>query len=167
MSRKPLLPLAATALALGALAPAMAEDKPVTPQASPAPATATAPATPPVKHHPKPIAPPPPLLPTPQSGPSAFDAEKRLANLTARLKLSPEQQAKLKPILEETQAKVKEARAPGTKPTAAQDKVKKILEDADNRMRLVFDGAQKEEWEKIKAEVKTQSRTPFKGTTLE
>jgi hypothetical protein len=164
MSRKPLLPLAAAVIAVFALANARAQDKAPAPEAAP---TTEAKPTPPAKRHPKPIAPPAPMAPTPQSGPAAFSAEKRLENMTARLKLSTDQQAKLKPILEETEAKVKEARAPGAKPQASQDKVKKILEDADNRIRLVLDGEQKAEWEKVKAEVKTQSRTPFKATTLE
>jgi hypothetical protein len=165
MSRKPLLPLAAAVIAVLAFANARAEEKAAAPQAA-APTTEATP-THPAKRHPKPIAPPAPLAPTPQSGPAAFNAEKRLENMTARLKLSTEQQAKMKPILEDTEAKVKEARAPGSKPQASQDKVKKILEDADNRIRLVLDGEQKAEWEKVKAEVKTQSRTPFKATTLE
>ncbi|HJQ96985.1 MAG TPA: hypothetical protein VJ826_01665 [Candidatus Polarisedimenticolaceae bacterium] len=162
MSRRPLLPLAAATIVLGALA-ARADGQAAAPQATPAPAPTH---TTPVKHHPKPIAPPPPLAPTPESGPAAFSAEKRLANMTTRLKLSTEQQAKMKPVLEETEAQVKEARAPGTKPQVARDKVKKILETADVRIRGILDGAQIEEWEKIKADVKTSGRTPFKATTL-
>jgi len=163
MSRKPLLPLAAAVIAVFALANARAEDKAPAPQAAP---TTEMHPTHPAKRHPKPLPPPAPLDPTPQSGPAAFNAEQRLKNMTARLKLSTDQQAKMKPILEETEVKVKEARAPGTKPQAAQDKVKKILEDADNRIRLVLDGEQKAEWEKVKTEVKTQSKTPFKASTM-
>jgi hypothetical protein len=165
MSRRPLLPLAVASIVLGALT-ARADGQTAAPQATPAPAPATT-HTAPAKRHPKPIAPPAPLAPTPESGPGAFDAQKRLANMTTRLKLSTEQQAKMKPVLEETEAQVKEARAPGTKPQVARDKVKKILENADNRIRLILDGTQKDEWEKVKAEVKTSSRTPFKATTLQ
>ena len=114
----------------------------------------------------KPIPPPAPLLPTPESGPAAFNAGQRLANMTARLKLSPDQQAQLKPVLEDTEARVKEARAPGTKPAASHDKVKKILEDADIRIRVVLDGTQKDEWEKVKQEVKAQSKMQFKAAPL-
>ncbi|HVQ34365.1 MAG TPA: hypothetical protein VMT33_00025 [Candidatus Bathyarchaeia archaeon] len=164
MPRRPLLPLAGATIVLCALA-ARADAPAAAPQATPAPAATTHQA--PAKRHPKPIEPPAPLAPTPQSGPGAFDAEKRLANMTTRLKLSPEQQAKMKPVLVETEAQVKEARAPGIKPQVARDKVKKILEDADIRIRVILDGTQKDEWEKVKAEVKASSRTPFKATTLQ
>ena len=164
MLRKRSIPLvAAAAISLGAFAWAQAEEA----APAPSPAPETTPHTAPKKKVSKPIPPPAPAVPTPQSGPGAFDAEKRLATLTARLKLSPEQQAKIKPILEETELEVKDIRANTKKPLDARDKVKVVLESADNRMRVVLDGNQKEEWEKMKAEVKQQTRTPFMATTLE
>jgi Spy/CpxP family protein refolding chaperone len=112
--------------------------------------------------HPKPIPPPATGVVTPNSGLPAFDAGKRLAALTEQLKLTPVQQAEMKPVLEDTETKVKAARAPGTPPSAALDKVKSILDGADIQIRVILDGAQKEEWERMKEDVKNANRRTFK-----
>ena len=155
MPRKPLPLVAAAAIALVALSVASATEP------APAAPTGTAP-----KKHAKPIPPPAYGVPTPNSGPAAFDSAKRLAALTEKLNLTPEQQAKMKPVLEDTEAQVKAARHEAPKPAAARDKVKQILEASDIQIQVILDGAQKETWEKMKADVKNANRRIFKTTSL-
>lgn len=115
----------------------------------------------------KPIPPPAPAVPTPQSGPAAFDADKRLATMTTRLKLTPEQQTKLLPVLQDTQAQVTAVRAVGGKPWEVRDKVKSILQASNIKIEVLLDGEQKAEWDKMRQETIGQGRVVFKTTTLD
>ena len=156
MARKSPFPLVVAAtITLSALTVALASE-----EAAPAPPAGT----PTKKVRMKQLAPPVPGVPTANSGLPAFDAGQRLTALTARLKLSPAQQTKMKPILEDTEKQVKDAWGAGGK-TAAHEKVKGILEASDVRIRAILDGTQKDEWEKMKE--RTANRTYFKATTLE
>ena len=157
MARKSSYTLVVATLALGAISVALASDA--------APASSETPSEAFKKKLSKPIPPPPPGVPTPNSGLPAFDPDKRLATLTTRLKLTPEQQAKMKPILVDTEARVKAVRGPEISPFASRDKVKVILEEADTQFRAILDGEQWEEWERMKEQVKGATRTTFKATT--
>ena len=59
-----------------------------------------------------------------------------------------------------------EARAPGTPQTAALEKVKTILDGADVQILVILDGTQKEEWERMKEEVKNAGRKSFQTATI-
>ena len=164
------LPLAAALTALALALPAIAQDA-STPQAQPQQQPQTAP-VPAKKYRGRPLPTAPIGAPTPYSGPPAFDAAKRLAVLTERLKLTPAQQEQMKPILANTEAKVKEARAKDPDPTKKPDpkktlqKVDAIVDEDDIRIRVLLDGTQKDEWEKLKKEGSAQHRTDmFIGTT--
>ena len=155
MARKSSLPLVVATIALGTITVALAADA--------APAPSETPQESFKKKLAKPVPPPPPGVPTPNSGLPAFDSSKRLATLTQKLKLTPEQQAKMKPILEDTETRVKAARGPETSPFASRDKVKAILEEADTQFRAILDGDQWEEWERMKEQVKSTTRTTFRA----
>jgi Spy/CpxP family protein refolding chaperone len=127
MARKSSLPLVVATIALGTISVALAADA--------APAPSETPQDSFKKKLAKPVPPPPPGVPTPNSGLPAFDSGKRLATLTQKLKLTPEQQAKMKPILEE----------------------------ADTQFRAILDGDQWEEWERMKEQVKSTTRTTFRA----
>lgn len=105
-----------------------------------------------------------PAIPTSQSGPMAFDPEQRLARLTQRLKLTPEQQASMKPILEDVAAQVKAARGSAKNPRnqkendAARAKVGRILKDSNAQIEALLTDEQKEEWGKLKTEASNQGK---------
>jgi len=92
-----------------------------------------------------------------------------LADAKARLKLSPEQEAALKPIFEERTAKLKAIRdkhAGDTSRSAKRQMFKEarpVMEDYQVKVRAILDDSQEAEWEKMRAEAKARLKEQYKA----
>lgn len=92
-----------------------------------------------------------------------------LAEAKARLKLTPEQEAALKPVFEERTAKMKVIRdkhADDTSRSAKRQMFKEarpVMEDYQAKVRAILDDSQEAEWEKMRAEAKARLKEQYKA----
>jgi Spy/CpxP family protein refolding chaperone len=95
-------------------------------------------------------------------------AQERLALLKERLKLTPEQEAKIRPILEEEAAKLKDLRAQRDAAGATQDRrerikqVRAIQQETQDRVNPILTPEQQAEWTKLRDEMRERVRDRYR-----
>lgn len=101
-----------------------------------------------------------PLVPALSATPDAAAVEARLQDAVTRLKLTPEQQAQLRPLIEERNQKLKAIRDKNGERTSRSAKRNMLREarpvqvDYENKVRAILNETQQAEWEKMRKEAR-------------
>jgi cell division protein ZapA (FtsZ GTPase activity inhibitor) len=104
---------------------------------------------------------------SPQSDPAAIQAV--IEEAKARLKLTPEQEAQLKPIVQDRNQKLKAIRDKYSGETSRSAKramfkeAQPVIENYQARVRTILSEEQEVEWEKMRAEAKERLKEQYKS----
>ena len=103
----------------------------------------------------------------PQADPAAIQAV--IEEAKARLKLTPEQEAQLKPLVQDRNQKLKAIRDKYAGDTSRRAKramfkeAQPVMENYQDRVRTILNDTQEAEWEKMRAEAKARLKEQYKS----
>ena len=103
---------------------------------------------------------------TPKPDPASVQAA--LAEAKARLKLSPEQEAALKPLMQERADKLKAVRNKYSGDSSRRGRrdmyreARPVMEDYQTKVREILDDTQEAEWEKMRAEARERLKEQYR-----
>ncbi len=104
---------------------------------------------------------------TPQADPAVIQAA--ITEAKARLKLTPEQEAQLKPLIEERTAKLKAIRDKHAGDDSRRAKramyseARPVLDDYQEKVRTILTDEQEVEWEKMRAEARERLKDRYRA----
>lgn len=104
--------------------------------------------------------------PTAQASEHHADPNRQLKNLTRRLTLSSDQQSQILPILTDREQRAEAVRNDASlSREERQNKLKEIRSDSETKLRAILTDAQRDEYDKMRAENQERARLHRETTT--